>query len=150
MGMETILVGVIAEPWVQRDDGRNHLFRRWNRQILGTLPECDGWPPLSRGLFAWTELGPLRGGYRGSIIHFGGRFNSIEREWDQWLTKFEGLLQRLYWESSVVHLDTELAGSFRFDWWHTNTEAILASPPELTTTWNFEGPFRRWSDIASA
>jgi hypothetical protein len=147
MGMETILVGVIAEPWVQRDDARNQFFRQWNRRVLEDLPDLDEWPPLSRGLFAWTELDPLRGGYRGTIIHFGGRFKSIEQEWDEWLGKYEGLLKRLYWESSVVHLDTELAGSFRFDWSHTNSEAILSSPPQLPTTWNFQGPFRSWSEL---
>jgi hypothetical protein len=81
--METVILGYIAEPWVARDDDRNRLFRRWNRRVLGELPERDDWPPLPRGLFAWTELDPLGGGYRGSIIHFGGRFKSIEQEWGE-------------------------------------------------------------------
>jgi hypothetical protein len=143
-----VLLGYIAEPWLARDDSRNRLFRHWNRRTLGQLPECDDWPPLSRGLFAWTELDPLRGGYRGSVIHFGGRFRSIEQEWEEWLAKYEALLGRFYWESSVVHLDTEVAGSFRFEWWLASWDGLLASPPQLPVTWEFRGPFRRWVEIA--
>lgn len=149
MGMETILLGYIDEPWFAQDDARNRLVRRSNRRTLAGLPDRDEWPPLSRGLFAWTEAHPLRGGYRGSIIHFGGRFKSIEDEWDEWLAKYEGLLRRLYWASSVVHLDTEAGGSFRFEWWLESWEGLLASPPQLPSAWEFRGPLRCWADVAA-
>lgn len=147
MGMETVLLGYIAEPWVARDDARSRLFRKWNRRVLSELPERDEWPPNFRGMFAWTELDSMRGGYRGTVIHFGGRFKSIEQEWDEWLDKYEGLLRRLCWESSVVHLDTEVSGQFRFDWWQQSWDGLLASPPELCDRWEFRGPFRRWSEV---
>ncbi|HVL16268.1 MAG TPA: hypothetical protein VM529_27090 [Gemmata sp.] len=150
MGMETVLLGYIAEPWVARDVARSRLFRQSNRRVLAGLPDSDEWPPLIRGLFAWTEADSLRGGYRGSVIHFGGRFKSIEQEWDQWLTKYEAVLRRLYWESSVVHLDTEASGSFRFDWWLSSWDGLLASPPQLPSAWEFRGPFRRWADATQS
>lgn len=91
-------------------------------------------------------MDPLRGGYRGTIIHFGGRFKSIEEEWVEWLAKYEALLGRLYWESSTAHLDTELAGAFRLDWWVENWSSHLALPPRPPATWAFRGPFRRWGE----
>lgn len=148
MGMETVLLGYIAEPWVAGDDARNGSFGRWNRQALSELPERDEWPPLSRSLFAWTELDSLQGGYRGSVIHFGGRFKSIEEEWGEWLVKFEGLLGRLFWESSVVYLETEASGPFRFEWWVPSWEPLLESPPKLPGRGEFQGPFRRWGERA--
>lgn len=143
MGTESVVLGYIAEPWIANDD-RNEHFRDWNRRILAELPQQDAWPPLSRELFAWTALDPLRGGYRGSVIHFAGRFKSIEQEWGEWLSKYEQLLGRLFWESSVVYLHTELAGDFKFEWCLSSWASLLSSPPVLATSWEFQGPFRVW------
>jgi len=147
MGMETVLVGYIAECWLGGDENRTRLLRRSNRRILSALPEEDSWPPLTKGLFAWSDEGGMRGGYRGTIIHFGGRFKSIETDWDEWLIKYESLLKQLYWESSTVFLDTEVSGQHRFDWYHSNYDDFILSPPKLPTSWEFKGPFRNWSEV---
>ena len=70
MGVETIVLGYIAEPWVARYGARNRLFRRSNRRVLAGPPDLDEWPPLSRGVFASTEIDPLRVGNRAGSASF--------------------------------------------------------------------------------
>lgn len=150
MGMETVLLGYVAEPWVAVDDARNRHFRESNRDVLAGLPQQDDWPPFYRSLFTQTELDPTRGGYRGGVIHFGGRFKALEEEWDERLVKFEGLLGKLFWESAVVHLHTEASGSYQFEWWVKAWDSLLSTPPRLPVEWEFRGPFRRWGKAATA
>ncbi len=98
-------------------------------------------------MFTCSPGGRL-GKYRGAIIHFGGRYKSIEQDWEEWLAKYENLLRHLYWQSAVVYLETEVAGHYRFQWWLSSAEfkGFLERPPRLPRTWEFEGPFRRWWD----
>jgi hypothetical protein len=109
MGHRTSLSGHIQEPWYLRDNDRQ-MRRLWesNRHVIHSLPDGnDGWPPLYRRMFSFSQagskfVGPIITSYRGSVIYFGGSFSSIFNEWEQWLDKFEGLLRRLYWEHAVV------------------------------------------------
>jgi hypothetical protein len=59
-----------------------------------------------------------------NIIHFAMSYNGIEYEWSEWMNRFENLLRSMYWESVVVHLETELSGLHTFKWESVNASHI--------------------------
>src|ERR1041384_985719 len=110
MGMRTTLYGYIEEL----DLGRHPLHqeaRDHNTQVIASLQERDGWPPLSREMFAISENSVTGPGcdleYSGRIIHFGANLKSVEHEWKEWKAKFEVLLAKLYFLEAKVHFQTE-------------------------------------------
>ena len=146
MGTINIIVGHIQETWYASGDEENRrLLLEANRRVIESLPTNDEWPPLLCGMFSFPPDGRRSPGtYRSRVIHFGGSFREIWREWDAWLYKFEELLRRLYWESASVHLTTELIGHHSY-FWHATTEAeagFTASPPQPVQEWKFEGSDR--------
>ena len=125
MGMTTTLYGCIIENGLLDIPSQKQIYAH-NAEIINSLPVHDNWPPLTRNMFAITDniafsendIGPNYA-YNGRIIHFGGNFKSIELEWAEWRIKFEELLSKLLWLEATVHLQTEYAELFTFNW-HVN------------------------------
>src|SRR5437879_1072813 len=95
MGHESTVYGVIIGATYKSTDYRR--LQRLNRQVIDALPETDDWPFLTRGMFSINGERPEDGTYRCHTIHFAATFKSIEWEWEEWLTKFENLLSKLFW-----------------------------------------------------
>ena len=110
MGMRTTLYGYIEEMDFWKDPIKKNV-RKYNSAVIKSLPTSDIWPPLSQEMFAiCTNYKDNTGPdfeYSGRIIHFGANLKSVEYEWVEWKTKFEGLLANLFFLNSRVHFQTE-------------------------------------------
>ncbi|WP_426416791.1 hypothetical protein [Aestuariirhabdus sp. LZHN29] len=116
MDHESIVYGCIKDlPF--GNDREMWLRRKHNQRAIKSLPGMDDWPFLSREMFAATGSMPTEAStYQTQVIHFGASYRAIEYEWEQWVAKFEQLLQSMYWVSVAVHLETELSGTHTFTW----------------------------------
>ena len=144
MTQEAIIYGYIqGAEWMSSDFHRLH---RLNRQVIAELPESDTFPFLTRGMFAIPGEEPAQGTYRSQIIHFGGSFMGIEREWRKWLEKFEALLRRMYWFNAVVMLRGEIIGEQQYEWTVDAGQIVhyLEDPPHPAAKWFFDGGPRRF------
>jgi len=115
MDQESIVYGCIKDL-----TNLDIVRRRANRDAILKLPRADTLPFLCQEMFSLPTLIPGRGNYQTEVIHFGASYNAIEYEWAQWIKQFEALLSKMYWNSAVVHLETELAGIHSFYWESTN------------------------------
>lgn len=113
MGYISIIYGLIEGPNWRRPDywqmGHQNLY------AISMLPEEDEWPFLSRGLFSFVRHA-AQGNYKRQMIHFGGSFKQLDEEWEEWLAKFEALLQRMYWHRVHLHLRSERYGAHDYLW----------------------------------
>lgn len=98
--------------------------RKINRAAILALPRADGFAFLSQEMFTLPALMPAPGSYQTEVMHFGASYQAIEYEWSQWIRAFEQLLEKMYWHSAVVHLETELAGTHSFYWQATNNRHV--------------------------
>lgn len=111
---ESIVYGCIKD---YVDDTSSGLRHRTNREAILTLPSSDAWPYLSQDMFSMPQTSHLdETTYMTQIMHFGASYKAVEYEWNEWLSKFETLLSKMYWASAVVHLETELTGTHTFVW----------------------------------
>ncbi len=143
--MTTFIYGVIEEY------GLNHTRREeiytHNETVIKNLPTSDAWPPLSKEMFAITKNDKFIEGpnleYWGRMIHFAACLKSVENEWEEWKTKFENLLQSLYWTQAHVHFKTEYSDVISFNWsvdlkkWSIDDKVITPISKEF---WHFEDP----------
>lgn len=92
--------------------------RRTNWAAIQELPSNldDDWPFLSREMFSMPGPDVYSGTYHTQLIHFAASYNSIEYEWERWISRFEAMLRSMYWLSATVHLETELSGKHTFSW----------------------------------
>ena len=111
---ESIVYGCIKD---YMDDTGSSQRSQVNREAILTLPSSDAWPYLSQDMFSMPQQSHAEATtYMTQILHFGASYKAIEYEWNEWLSKFEQLLSRMYWASAVVHLETELTGTHTFVW----------------------------------
>ena len=153
MGHRNTLSGHIQEAWYVKGSDRA-TARLWhhNRRVLNSLPDNgeEVWPYLGKRMFSTSPIfsGPYVGAltptYRGPVIYFGGSFSSIFEDWPEWLSKFEDLLRRLYWEHAVVVLVTEWMGQHVYRW-DAKTDTFNSEDPTPITEWTFEGGPRDFS-----
>lgn len=134
MGTIDIVYGYIQAPLEAGGAVRN-------REAIAALPPDDAWPPLAQPLFSFAPEVLHLGGYRTQVIHFGGAFKEIWRDWDVWLSKFERLLGECDWTRAVVHLESELLGNFTYAW-----DATPDATDRTTREWRFEGGPRSFRD----
>lgn len=113
MDQESIVYGCIKDASYHVDEGER---RRVNRIALRALPSAVHWPLLSREMFAIPRMDRFSTHYQTQVMHFGASYKAIEYEWEQWIQTFESLLQKMYWVSAVVQLETELNGTHTFTW----------------------------------
>lgn len=113
MDQESIVYGCIKDiAGTSTDVDR----RRNNRNAMIALPNAEEWPYLCREMFALPRIEMANDRYLTEVMHFGASYKAIEYEWNQWMQRFEGLLDSMYWISAVVHLETELSGLHTFTW----------------------------------
>jgi hypothetical protein len=148
MGMTDILYGYIIEANPGYGGGPEERalkevlakdIRKHNSLIVESFPFDEEWPFLKRQMFHQIPDGHLLN-YKKPMIIFGGSFKSICYEWHEWLPKFEKLIRKLYWESIVITMDSEVVGERKFIWtppddWITNMQTKL----EPLVEWRFEG-----------
>ena len=113
MDQESIVYGCIKDlPFAQ--DQYQH--RDANRVAISSLPAANEWPLICREMFSLPTANLNAGHYQTEVLHFGASYKAIEYEWEQWIIDFETLLQKMYWVSVNVHLETELSGIHTFTW----------------------------------
>ncbi len=136
---ESIVYGCIKDvASEQLDAGR----RRNNRQAMLGLPSAEEWPHLCREMFALPRVEVGVDSYLTEVMHFGASYRAIEYEWSEWMRRFEGLLDSLYWVSAVVHLETELSGVHTFTWESlTNGHVPGAGSQTIHCEWTQEKTF---------
>ena len=140
MGHEVIVYGMIDGA---TGSGENFGFlQERNSEVILQLPDDDEWPCLVRGQFALPAPWP-QGRYLSQIIHFGLSLKDdpdSETFSDLWLTKFEGLLRRLYWWSAVVHIEREMFLDRTYTWAVTekSLNMLLSDNPQPVQDWKRE------------
>lgn len=135
MDAESIVYGCIRD-WPATDPQQSALRRASNLRELDALASGDGWPFLGREMFS---LCGQQGLYQTQVIHFGASYRAVEYEWKLWVDCFEALLERLYWSSAVVHLETELSGTHTFRWASESGFHSPNDPLRLRCAWEREG-----------
>lgn len=120
MDQESIVYGCIKDV----SDGKSSSFRiSANRDAILCLPGADEWSFIYKDMFSLPIVDKPRNSYQTDVIHFGASYKAIEYEWAQWIAQFEALLNKMYWMSATVHLETEISGIHTFTWqakgrWH--------------------------------
>lgn len=119
MDYESLVYGYIAD--VRPNDTER---RESNRMALAALPESQDWPLVARHLFSIPDLLEIDSSVNTEVFHFGSSYRGIEYEWRSWLAEFEQLLDKMYWVTAKVHLETVNSGTHVFTWdtsgdWHT-------------------------------
>lgn len=146
MSERTTLSGHIQEPNYGRKYARQtRMLQAGNWRHIRCLPREDEYPLLTRGMFAHspkaTSWDPhLTPTYQGHVLYFGGSFSSLYLDWQEWRTKFESLLRRMYWHHAVVVVVSEAAGTHLYKWEATSTaiEQFWLDPPLPVTEWTVE------------
>lgn len=115
-GTESIVYGCIRDTVFNNDPEQAQRRRLANREVLHSLPSIEDWPLLAREMFAAPVGMAEYGALHTDVMHFGSSYRSVEYEWEHWLNRFEAVLQRMYWVSATVHLETEFNGSHVFTW----------------------------------
>lgn len=141
MDQESIVYGCIMDqPGVGADREARY---RMNLEAIRSLPEDEGFPLLAREMFGSSGRDLFGGTYHTQVIHFGASYRAVEYEWEQWLTRFEGLLARMNWVSAVVHLQTELSGNHTFVYEPAGGEYRPGDGPlRVRCEWEHEAVFR--------
>lgn len=133
MPQESIVYGCIRDS-----SGHHNMVERQycNRQVIFSLPKDDEWPFLSQDMFSLSHFDSSQTNtFQSPIIHFGAAYRAIEYEWDEWIIHFENLLNRMYWVSATVHLETELFGMHAFSWQVPDGAKPGAQPHCLKCRW---------------
>ena len=114
MSQESIVYGCIQDTVSHQNLSERQSV---NRRVILALPKQDEWPFLSQDMFSLSYSDTAQSNtFQSPIIHFGAAYRAIEYEWDEWIKHFENLLNRMYWATATVHLETELFGKHAFSW----------------------------------
>ena len=116
MAQESVVYGCIKDMVFSADLAETRRRREVNRQVLLELPSIEDWPLLSREMFALPSELLVVDDVHTDVVPFGSSYKGVEYEWQEWLTRFELLLRRMYWVSATVHLETEYSGTHTFVW----------------------------------
>jgi hypothetical protein len=116
MKEESVVYGCIKDTLVSSNTEESHSHRENNRQVMMELPSVEDLPLLSREMFSMPVRVVGDDAVQTDVMHFGTSYKSVEYEWQQWMDSFEKVLDRMYWVSAVVHLETEFNGRHTFIW----------------------------------
>lgn len=138
MSQESIVYGYIKSA----NDGFSSMTfdcHLANRKALMGLPTLDTCSLLTREMFSAPSVATRDGQVQSSIIHFGSAYHGVEYEWALWIEKFETLLQKMYWDSVTVQLETELSGTHTFTWDSGDIDHTPSdSPLNIRCEWQHE------------
>jgi hypothetical protein len=140
---ESIVYGLIRDIPAGGELEANRC-RRTNWAAIQELPSSldDDWLFLAREMFSMSEPDVYSGTYHTQLIHFAASYNSIEYEWERWISHFEAMLRSMYWSSATVHLETELSGKHTFSWQSTGAgHNPNDSELEMVCEWERESNF---------
>jgi hypothetical protein len=141
MDQETIVYGIIKD--VASTDHRFQVKSRLiNCDALLELNEEDTFPYLTSSMFSIPEEDLEHGTYQTQVIHFAASYQAVEYHWEQWMTKFETLLKKMYWVSATVHLETELSGKHTFFWESPSAYHSPSDELSVSCEWEQEVGFR--------
>jgi hypothetical protein len=115
MNDESTVYGYIKNNNAETEQ-QSYLQFSTNRQMLKALPLLDNCALITQELFSIPRSVSDAVGGSSQLVHFGRVYNGVEYEWGLWIAEFEQLLQKMYWSSVVVHLETELSGTHTFTW----------------------------------
>lgn len=135
MSHETIIYGCILAPAI-RSHVHAHLLENIN--IINNLPLEDVYPPLTRNMFHIISNLQDKAQFDSQLIKIGASIKEFEgTDWEEWLTKFQNLLRKLFWSSVHLQVITELGGSFEYKWSATSESVsnMFATPPQPITAW---------------
>ena len=121
MAQESVVYGCIKDVVFTSDMEQTRRRRLANRRVLAALPSVEDWPLISREMFVPPSEMLVVDDLHTDVVPFGNSYRGVEYEWEQWLQRFEDLLQNMYWVSATVHLETEFNGIHTFTW-HTEGE----------------------------
>ncbi len=121
MTQESVVYGCIKDVVFTHDMEQTRRRRQVNRQVLSSLPSVEDWPLIGREMFVLPSPTLVVDDLHTDVVPFGNSYRGVEYEWQQWLQRFEDLLQNMYWVSATVHLETEFNGTHTFTW-HTDSE----------------------------
>ena len=110
-----------------------------NRRALMHLPTQDTCALITRDMFSTPSLITGSDSTESTIIHFGYAYKGIEYEWQLWMSRFEDLLQKMYWDSVIVQLETELSGTHTFSWYSGECDHTPGNTPlNIRCEWQHE------------
>lgn len=110
-----------------------------NKKAILALPTVDDWPFLVQEMFSFPRFRMDGSVGQTNVIHFGMSYKGVEYEWSEWINKFEALLKSMYWQSAVVHLETELTGLHTFMWDAIDKNHVPGSDEfNIRCEWNHE------------
>ncbi|MFT6102330.1 MAG: hypothetical protein ACJATV_001670 [Granulosicoccus sp.] len=98
------------------NERQNYLRHAENRQAVKGLPSMDCCSLLNQEYFSIPAIHNYDEQPSSTIIHFGKVYRGVEYEWSVWISEFEQLLKKMYWNKVVVHLETEVSGVHTFSW----------------------------------
>ena len=116
MSQESIVYGCIKDIVYTDDKTATQQRREINRRVLQSLPSSEDWPLLSREMFALPANAIVVDDLHTDVVPFGSSYKGVEYEWEQWIARFEAILQKMFWVSATVHLETECNGTHTFTW----------------------------------
>lgn len=122
------------------DVGEVPSHHAYNRKVLECLPTkaelLEKRQPIyiHKEIFAISDV-PIA--FRSQIIHYGNSYKEHPDFTQGWLSCFEKLLTQLIWLSATVSIETELTGSYSFEWYFDEAyaESYLAEPAKPTVHW---------------
>ena len=116
--MNTILFGAIEEYGLNSNNSDERYDH--NARVIAALPLSDSWPPVSKEMFSFTQNSPGGKGpdleYESRVIHFGASLKGVEYEWEDWKSKFEQLLEQLFWLEANVYCKPEVGATISCHW----------------------------------
>jgi hypothetical protein len=123
-------------------------FYLLNRAVIETLPNKVEWPAalVTRASFAVPMPDESAPFYRYQMLHFGASINGLDAYWADWLSQFESLLRKLYWERAYVHMEAELYGRSDYHW-EADYEPMFFDPPQPVRNWKFTGGPREFPQM---
>ena len=115
---------------------------------LESLPLDDDYPALTRNMFSLTSARyGVPGLYKERVIHFGLTVKDVKDSWDQWLDKFEALLETFDWNEARVHLEFEsVPTGFQKKQFDYRWSSVIATTADDESVWKFEGGPREFGD----